>query len=195
MVSTINKYARFAAMAVVSAGMGFGMAACSSNGMHDDNGMAMTGAQLSKPDKDIVQIATGDNMGDVSTLVKAVVAADLKDTLEGPGPFTVFAPTNDAFNKLPAGTLDNLMKAENKEKLKDILLYHVIAGKTVMAADVMTMSATMADKKALSVSVNNGAVTLSSPDGKSSAKVIKTDIVAKNGVIHWIDNVLLPPAN
>jgi uncharacterized surface protein with fasciclin (FAS1) repeats len=191
---SMKKYAKFAAMTIVASGMGLGMAACTSNSsMADDNGPSMNGAQLSKPDKDIVQIATGDNMGDVSTLVKAVVAADLVDTLKGPGPFTVFAPTNEAFAKLPPGTLETLLKPENKDKLRDILLYHVIAGKTVMAADVMTMSATMADKKSLSVSVSDGTVTLSSPT--SSAKVIKTDIVAKNGVIHWIDGVLLPPAN
>jgi transforming growth factor-beta-induced protein len=194
MVSPMKKYANFAAMAVISAGMGLGMAACSSpSATQEDSGMSMTGAQLSKPSEDIIQIATGDNMGEVSTLVKAVEAAGLVDTLKGPGPFTVFAPTNAAFAKLPPDTLADLLKPENKDKLRDILLYHVIAGQEVMAADVKTMTATMADKKPLSVSVSDGVVTLSSPT--SSAKVIKTDIMAKNGVIHWIDTVLMPPAN
>src|SRR5476651_2029062 len=128
MVSPIKTCLRFAAIAGVSAALGFSSMGCSSMGMSGDNGVTMTGAELSKPDKDIVQIATGDNMGDVSTLVKAVEAADLVSTLQGPGPFTVFAPTNEAFAALPQGTLNDLLKPENKDKLRAILLYHVHPG-------------------------------------------------------------------
>jgi uncharacterized surface protein with fasciclin (FAS1) repeats len=117
-----------------------------------------------------------------------VVAADLVDTLKGPGPFTVFAPTNAAFAALPAGTLDDLLKPENKEKLKQILLYHVHAGDAILAKDVHTMQLSTAEGKSVSVSVNGDTVMI------NDAKVIKTDIIAKNGVIHWIDKVVLPPA-
>jgi uncharacterized surface protein with fasciclin (FAS1) repeats len=178
---------RFAAMGVVTAMLGLGSMGCGSMGMASDNGSAMTGEQLSKPDENIVQIATGDNMGEVTTLVKAVQAAGLVDTLQGAGPFTVFAPTNEAFAALPPGTLDDLLKPENKEKLKSILLYHVHPG-IVMAKDVHPMKLSTADgEKMLDVTVNGSTVMI------NDAKVIKTDIVAKNGVIHWIDKVVLPP--
>ncbi len=178
---------RFAAIATVGAMLGIGSVGCSSMGMSGDNGMAMSGDQLSKPDQNIVQIATGDNMGEVSTLVKAVQAAGLVDTLQGPGPFTVFAPTNEAFAALPPGTLDDLLKPENKDKLRAILLYHVHPG-TVMAKDVHSMALSTADgDKMLNVTVDGSTVMI------NNAKVIKTDIVAKNGVIHWIDKVVMPP--
>ncbi len=183
-----SKSLRLAGMALMTAALGFGTTACKSG-----SGADMTGMQLSKPSENIIQVATGDNMEEVTTLVKLVKAADLVNTLEGPGPFTVFAPTNAAFAKLPQSTLDDLMKPENKEKLKDILQYHVVSGKAIMAADASTMSQTMADGKAVSVSVMDGKVTLSSPT--SSAMVIKPDIKCSNGVIHWVDGVLLPPAN
>jgi uncharacterized surface protein with fasciclin (FAS1) repeats len=185
MISPIRTCLRFAAIATVSAAFLAGVPACTSQ----DSGMSMTGQELSKPNKDIVEIATGDNMGDVSTLVKAVVAADLVDTLKGPGPFTVFAPTNEAFAALPPGTLDDLLKPENKEKLKAILLYHVHPGDAIMASQIHTMNLSTADAgKSLRVSVEGDTVMI------NDAKVIKTDIVAKNGVIHWIDKVLMPPA-
>lgn len=186
MNSPIKSCMRFAAVATVTAVLGLGTVGCMSGG---DQGMSMTGAQLSKPTQDIVQIATGDNMGEVSTLVKAVVAADLVETLKGPGPFTVFAPTNAAFAALPAEALDDLLKPENKGKLKQILLYHVHAGDAIMAKDVHTMQLSTAEGKSVSVSVNGDTVMI------NDAKVIKTDIVAKNGVIHWIDKVLMPPTN
>jgi uncharacterized surface protein with fasciclin (FAS1) repeats len=187
MKSTFKSCLRFAAIAAVTASMGMGMTACSM--MSHDEGASMTGAQLSKPDKDIVAIATGDNMGEVSTLVKAVVAAGLVETLQGPGPFTVFAPTNEAFAALPPGALDDLMKPENKEKLKDILLYHVHPGDAIMSKDVHTMSLSTADgNKTLNITVNGDTVMV------NDAKVIKADIVAKNGVIHWIDKVVMPPS-
>jgi transforming growth factor-beta-induced protein len=136
--------------------------------------------------KDIVDTAVAD--GRFTTLVTAVQAAGLVDTLKGEGPFTVFAPTDDAFAKLPAGTIDELLKPENKQKLTDILLYHVVSGK-VMAADVTKLtSATTVFGKDVAIKVDMGNVYI------NDAKVIITDIETSNGVIHVIDTVLLPPA-
>jgi transforming growth factor-beta-induced protein len=117
-----------------------------------------------------------------------VQAAGLVETLSGEGPFTVFAPTDDAFAKLPAGTLDELLKPESKQALTDILLYHVVSGK-VMAADVvgLTSAPTVLGKDA-SIKVQDGNVFLN-----DTVQVIITDIEASNGVIHVIDAVLLPP--
>jgi len=136
------------------------------------------------PAKDIVDTAVG--AGSFNTLVAAVKAAGLVDTLKGKGPFTVFAPTDDAFKKLPPGTLEDLLKPENKEKLKGILTYHVVAGK-VMAKDVVKMKSAK--------TVNGQSVTISMKDKNvmvDNAKVTKTDIVCSNGVIHVIDAVVLP---
>lgn len=137
------------------------------------------------PPKDIVDTAIGD--GRFKTLVAAVQAAGLVETLKGEGPFTVFAPTDQAFAKLPAGTLDELLKPENKQKLTDILTYHVVAGK-VYAKDVVNL------KEATTVLGKN--VTIKVMDGKvyiNDAQVIITDILCSNGVIHVIDTVILPP--
>ncbi len=133
--------------------------------------------------KTIVQVAAA--AGQFNTLVAAVKAAGLVDTLNGAGPFTVFAPTDEAFAKLPAGTVENLLKPENKEKLAGILTYHVLAGK-VMAADVKTMSAKTVNGKEAAIKVDGGKVTV------GAANVVKTDIAASNGVIHVIDTVLIP---
>lgn len=133
--------------------------------------------------KTIVGVAAG--AGQFNTLVAAVKAAGLVDTLNGAGPFTVFAPTDEAFAKLPAGTLDTLLKPENKEKLTAILTYHVLAGK-VMAADVKTMAAKTVNGKEAAIKVDGGKVTI------GAATVVKTDIAASNGVIHVIDTVLIP---
>jgi uncharacterized surface protein with fasciclin (FAS1) repeats len=133
--------------------------------------------------KTVVAIAAGNP--DFSTLVAAVKAAGLAETLSGPGPFTVFAPTNEAFAKLPKGTVEELLKPENKAKLTAILTYHVVAGK-VMAADVKTMMAKSVQGSELDVKVGAGGVTV------DDAKVLKTDIVGSNGVIHVIDTVLMP---
>jgi len=141
------------------------------------------GAEHPKAPGDIVAVASG--AGSFKTLVAAVKAAGLVETLQGKGPFTVFAPTDEAFAKLPAGTLDDLLKPENKDKLKGILLYHVVPGK-VMAADVKTMKAKTAGGKELSIKVEGGSVLV------DNAKVVKTDIAASNGVIHVIDTVVLP---
>ena len=136
---------------------------------------------------DIVDTAVAD--GRFTTLVTAVQAAGLVDALKGAGPYTVFAPTDDAFAKLPAGTVESLLEAGNLEQLKSILLYHVVEGK-VMAADVTGLSAapTLAGKD-LSIKMDMGSVYI------NDSKVIITDIETSNGVIHVIDTVLLPPAD
>ncbi len=136
--------------------------------------------------KTIVDIAIED--GRFTTLVAAVTAADLVETLQGEGPFTVFAPTDDAFAKLPAGTLEDLLKPENKQMLTDILLYHVVAGK-VMASDVVNLTEAMTVfGKNVAVKVDGSKVYI------NDAEVIITDIEASNGIIHVIDTVILPPA-
>jgi uncharacterized surface protein with fasciclin (FAS1) repeats len=124
--------------------------------------------------------------GQFNTLVAAVKAAGLVDALKGPGPFTVFAPTDAAFAKLPPGTLENLLKPENKEQLRKILTYHVVAGE-VMAKDVMKLdSAKTLEGANLTIHAGKGGVMV------NNAHVTKTDIAASNGVIHVIDTVLLP---
>jgi uncharacterized surface protein with fasciclin (FAS1) repeats len=133
--------------------------------------------------KDIVAVASG--AGSFSTLVAAVKAAGLVETLQGTGPFTVFAPTDEAFAKLPKGTVESLLKPENKEKLVAILTYHVVSGK-VMAADVKTMKAKTVNGQSLDVKVADGVVKV------DNATVVKTDVPAGNGVIHVIDTVVLP---
>ena len=138
-------------------------------------------------EKDIVDTAVAAQF---KTLVAAVKAADLVDTLKGEGPFTVFAPTDEAFAKLPPGTVEELLKPENKDQLMALLPYHVVAGK-VMAADVVKLNGRnvkTVQGNPVAIQVNGGAVMV----GK--AKVTKTDIVTSNGVIHVIDTVLLPPA-
>lgn len=135
----------------------------------------------------IVEIAVGNP--DFSTLVAAVKAAGLVETLSGAGPFTVFAPTNEAFAKIPKEVLADLLKPENKDKLVSILTYHVVPGK-VMAADVVKVTeAKSVQGKPIAIKVADGTVTLN-----GSSKVIKTDIVGSNGVIHVIDSVIMPPA-
>jgi len=135
-------------------------------------------------DKTIVENAVATK--DFSTLVAAVKAAGLVETLSGKGPFTVFAPTNKAFEKLPEGTVANLLKPENKKKLTAVLTYHVVPGK-VMAADVVKLSkAKTVQGSEVKIKVKDGTVMV------DSAKVVKTDIVSKNGVIHVIDSVILP---
>jgi uncharacterized surface protein with fasciclin (FAS1) repeats len=134
--------------------------------------------------KDIVDTAVAANM--FNTLVAAVKAAGLVETLKGPGPFTVFAPTDEAFAKLPAGTIDNLLKPENKDQLIKILTYHVVSGK-VTAADVVKLNAAK--------TVQGQEVKVKAKDGKvmiNKSNVVKADIMTSNGVIHVIDTVLMP---
>jgi len=135
-------------------------------------------------DKTIVEVAVAAD--GFKTLVTAVKAADLVETLSGKGPFTVFAPTDEAFAKVPKETLQALLKPENKKKLQAVLTYHVVAGK-VMAADVVKVDeAKTVQGSKVSVTVDGDTVKI------DDAKVIKTDIVCKNGVIHVIDAVILP---
>lgn len=134
--------------------------------------------------KDIVDTAVG--AGQFNTLAAALEAADLIGTLKGEGPFTVFAPTDEAFAKLPEGTVANLLKPENRDQLTAILTYHVVAGK-VYAADVVKLqAATTVNGSDVAIEVNDGGVRI------DNANVIKTDIGASNGVIHVIDTVILP---
>ncbi|MDV5058585.1 fasciclin domain-containing protein [Vibrio diabolicus] len=133
---------------------------------------------------DIVDVATEN--GSFNTLVAAVRAADLVDTLKGEGPFTVFAPTDDAFAKLPDGTIDMLLMPENKDKLVSILTYHVVPGK-VMAADVVKLN------KATTVQGQDVMIkTMGDKVMVNDANVMATDVKAKNGVIHVIDTVIMP---
>lgn len=135
---------------------------------------------------DIVDTAVA--AGSFNTLVAAVKAAGLVDALKGPGPLTVFAPTDEAFAKLPAGTLDSLLKPENKEQLKGILLYHVVSGK-VMSGDIKgPLKPATLQGATIDVLPAGGGVTV------NGAKVTAADVGADNGVIHVIDTVILPPA-
>ena len=135
--------------------------------------------------KDIVDTAVA--AGSFKTLAKALTAADLVGTLKGAGPFTVFAPTDEAFAKLPAGTLENLLKPENKAMLVRVLTYHVVPGR-VTAADVVKIDSVKAvSGDSLHIKAVGGNVMV------DKARVTKTDIIASNGVIHVIDSVLLPP--
>ena len=148
-----------------------------------DSCSASKSASACTAGKDLVAVAGGaDNF---KTLVAAIKAAGLVETLQGKGPFTVFAPTDEAFAKLPAGTVEDLLKPENKEKLVAILTYHVVPGK-VMAADVKTMDAKTVQGQSVKIVVADAGVTI---DG---AKVVQTDVPAENGVIHVIDAVILP---
>lgn len=132
----------------------------------------------------IVDVAASN--ADFETLVAAVKAAGLVETLSGEGPFTVFAPTDEAFAKLPAGTLENLLKPENKDQLVAILTYHVVAGK-VTAADVVKLdNATTVNGAVADVTVSGSSVKI------DEANVTATDVMASNGVIHVIDTVILP---
>lgn len=143
-----------------------------------------TAALAAPPAQDIVDTAVA--AGSFKTLVTAVQAAGLVDTLKGAGPFTVFAPTDEAFAKLPPGTVEDLLKPENKAKLAAILTYHVVAGK-VMAKDAMKLhEAKTVNGEELMIKTSMGSVMI------NGAKVVKTDIVCSNGVIHVIDTVLLP---
>ena len=144
----------------------------------------------------VVEVAVGND--DFSTLVTAVQAAELVETLNGEGPFTVFAPTNDAFAKLPEETVPSLLEAENKDMLSGILTYHVVAGK-FMAADVLeaieandgSFTITTVQGEDLTASLDGESVVLTDANGNTSTVVI-TDVAASNGVIHAIDTVVMP---
>lgn len=137
--------------------------------------------------KDIVDTAVA--AGSFKTLAAALGAASLVDTLKGAGPFTVFAPTDEAFAKLPAGTVEMLLKPENKDKLTSILTYHVVAGAVPAEAAMKLKEATALNKKTLKLEVKDGALFL------NASKVTTADVACSNGVIHIIDTVLMPPAD
>ena len=146
-----------------------------------------TGSVSAADKKDIVDTAVA--AGSFKTLAAALTAAGLVETLKGEGPFTVFAPTDEAFAKLPAGTVEELLKPENKAKLMDILTYHVVAGNVASDAAMKLTTATALNKKAIKLEVKEGALYL------NESKVTAADVACTNGVIHIIDTVLLPPAD
>ncbi len=148
--------------------------------------VAMASPKNNTGNKDIVDTAVA--AGSFETLAKALQAADLVDTLKGPGPFTVFAPTDEAFAKLPAGTLDDLLKPENKDKLRAILTYHVVAGEVPSAKVVKLSSAKTVNGQEVKITVMGDRVMV------NNAQVVKADIPASNGVIHVIDTVIMPDA-
>jgi uncharacterized surface protein with fasciclin (FAS1) repeats len=151
-------------------------------------GMALAaGSTLARTPENIVDTAVA--AGQFKTLTTAINAAGLSETLKGPGPFTVFAPTDAAFAKLPAGAVENLLKPENKAQLAAVLTYHVLPG-AVMAADVAKLTeAKTVNGKMVDVHATGGSVMI------NSAHVVTADIPASNGVIHVIDSVILPPSN
>lgn len=139
---------------------------------------------MNKPNKDIIETAV--DAGNFKTLAAALTAADLIDTLKGPGPFTVFAPTDDAFAKLPAGTLDNLLKPENKDQLTSILKFHVVGAKFPASCVIVVKDFISLQGQPLAVTLMNDKVYI------ENATITTTDIWATNGVIHVIDTVMLP---
>lgn len=168
----LNKF--IAVLSLMVASLAFMPAAFAGHHNEGDHGMK----------KDIVDVAAEN--GSFNTLVAAIKAAGLVDTLKSEGPFTVFAPTDEAFAKLPEGTVEMLLEPENKDKLAAILTYHVVSGK-VMSTDVVKMdSATTVQGEMLMVEVVDGNVMI------NNAKVIMADVKASNGVIHVIDTVLMP---
>jgi uncharacterized surface protein with fasciclin (FAS1) repeats len=165
-----------------------------SNEMGDSTEVAMDTVVVDTPN--IVGVASSNE--DFSTLVAAVKAAELVETLSSEGPFTVFAPNNAAFAKLPEGTVENLLKPENAEKLKSVLTYHVVAGKFDSAAVLDAIkdnngkySVTTVQGEAIVLSLNDGKVMLTDANGGTST-VILADVAASNGVIHAIDTVVMP---
>jgi uncharacterized surface protein with fasciclin (FAS1) repeats len=157
--------------------LSFPAAACSDSDDGDDNNTAETSVDI---------VATAQKAGTFKTLVTAVQAADLVATLQGPGPFTVFAPPDSAFSALPAGTVDTLLKPENKAMLTGVLTYHVVAGKLSSSDVAGKASAKTVQGQELMFKTENGKVKV---DG---ATVVTPDIECSNGVIHVIDSVLLP---
>jgi len=190
----MKKYRIYAAMAALLALAPIG-AVAQMSGMSSSKDPMVGGSPMS-PSKNIIENAV--NSKDHTTLVAAVKAAGLVDTLEGAGPFTVFAPTNEAFDKLPAGTVDNLLKPENKATLVKILTYHVVAGK--LSAKDIAKQIKAGHGKATLTTVEGGTITATISGGKvmltdekgGMATVTIADVFQSNGVIHVIDTVLMP---
>lgn len=183
---------RFVAVIGVGAAITLTAAACSDD--DDASATTTTEAPAETPAEvagTIVDVAAGN--ADFSTLVTAVTAADLVETLSGDGPFTVFAPTNDAFAALPEGTLDELTLPENEDTLTGILTYHVVAGE-VMSTDLSDgQEVETVQGEILTVGVSDSGVTLTDAGG-NTVNVVAADVDASNGVIHAIDGVVLPAA-
>ena len=148
--------------------------------------LGMPATSAAQTGKDIVDTAVA--AGSFKTLAKALQAADLVDTLKGKGPFTVFAPTDEAFAKLPAETLNDLLKPENKKKLQRILTYHVVPGRVTSADVVKLQNAKAVSGDTIDIKASGGTVMV------ENARVVKADVQASNGVIHVIDTVILPDA-
>ena len=165
----------------VAIAMAFSLAALSTAAVAADDGM-----KSSKAAKQADIVDTAVAAGQFNTLAAALTAADLVATLKGAGPFTVFAPTDEAFAALPAGTVDNLLKPENKAKLRKILTYHVVPGKVTAAEVVKLSKAKTVEGQSVAIAVKDGKVMV---DG---ATVVSADVMASNGVIHVIDAVILP---
>ena len=190
----MSKIRTFLAIASTAAGLGF--AAMSLPAAMAGEHTTMVGGAAMYPSKNIIQNAM--NSKDHTTLVTAVKAAGLVETLEGPGPFTVFAPTNAAFAKLPAGTVEMLLKPENKARLASILTYHVVAGR-MTRAELMAKIASMGGKAEFKT-VNGGSLWVSADMGAlwvwdengGKAKVTIADVMQSNGVIDVVDTVLMP---
>lgn len=168
-------------MLTITVGLAAEANACPNSAKRQNSALAARPAQA----KTIVEIAAGD--ANFSTLVTAVKAAGLAETLSGKGPFTVFAPTNEAFAALPKGTVEKLLKPENRDALRQILTYHVVPG-DLMAKDLRSGQVATVEGRSVAVEVGKRRVKV------NDANVIKADIDAKNGVIHVIDRVLLPPS-
>ncbi|MBO9502223.1 fasciclin domain-containing protein [Brevundimonas sp. A19_0] len=193
------KFTRTRTLTAVSAVALLGLAACNSEpATPETDAMEPAATDMTTPAADgtIVTVAQGNS--DFSTLVSAVQAADLVETLNGPGPFTVFAPTNAAFDKIPAETRTSLMEPAQKEDLSGILTYHVVPGRVDAAALTQQIeqgggSATLTTVQGgtLTATVVDGTVTLTDAAGNTS-KVVMTDVAASNGVIHAIDTVVMP---
>jgi uncharacterized surface protein with fasciclin (FAS1) repeats len=150
------------------------------------DGMTQEGNPVNGKEKNIVETAV--SAGSFKTLTAALTAAGLVDTLKGNGPFTVFAPTDEAFAKLPPGTVENLLKPENKAMLIDILTYHVVSGNVPSGTAIKLTEATALNNKKIKLEAKEGALFL------NTAKVTTADVKCSNGVIHIIDAVLMPPA-
>jgi uncharacterized surface protein with fasciclin (FAS1) repeats len=146
--------------------------------------LSAAGADAQQGSKDIVETAVA--AGSFTTLAKALQAADLVDTLKGTGPFTVFAPTDEAFAKLPPSTLEDLLKPANRDKLRRILTYHVVPGRVGSSEVVKLRSAKAVSGDTIDITTNSGTVMV------DTARVVKADVGASNGVIHVIDAVILP---
>lgn len=194
-MNLVKKISMFSFAALVMTSCGDGKKTEEEVVATDSTEVVIEEAEMVQPTT-IVDVAVGNE--NFSTLVAAVKAAGLVETLSSEGPFTVFAPTNEAFSKLPAGTVDNLLKPENVEKLKSVLTYHVVAGKFEAAAVIDAINknngkftVTTVQGGKIDLSLKDGKVVLTDANGNSST-VAMADVAASNGVIHAIDSVVMP---